>query len=149
LPNAKRLTLTLLAALCMFVSLVVAVALAGGRPTLQLRRTSLGTILVDSQGYTLYTFSKDHRNQDACVKIPGCLGLWPALVSSRPSAGAGVRRSLIGTIQVKGVGRQVTYDGHALYTYIGDNHAAETGNIDVYQNGGYWPAIAAGGRSIK
>jgi predicted lipoprotein with Yx(FWY)xxD motif len=131
------------------VSLTGGLALAHGRPTLQLRRTRAGSILLDSHGYTLYTFSKDRRNRDACVRVPGCLKVWPALVSARPTAGSGVRRSLIATIEVKGVGRQVTYAGHPLYTYLGDDHPAETDNIDVYQNGGYWPAIAASGRAVR
>jgi len=130
-------------------SLTSALAFAKAGPTLQLRHTSAGVILLDGHGYTLYTFSKDRRDKDVCVKVSGCLKVWPALVSSRPTAGSGVRRSLIGTIKVKGVGRQVTYAGHPLYTYTGDDVPAETDNIDVYQNGGYWPAIAASGRAVK
>jgi predicted lipoprotein with Yx(FWY)xxD motif len=123
--------------------------LASGHPTLQLRRTGAGTILVDSQGYTLYTFSKDSRDHDACVKIYNCLDTWPALISSRPTSGPGIRRSLVGTISIPGIGRQVTYAGHPLYHYIGDSSPGETDNINIYQSGGYWPAIAASGRAVK
>ncbi|MBV9194560.1 MAG: hypothetical protein JO168_10495 [Solirubrobacterales bacterium] len=124
-------------------------AFASARPTLQLRQTGVGTILVNSRGYTLYTFSRDSRNRDVCVKLSGCLYVWPALASAHPTAGRGVNRRLIGTITVPGVGKQVTYAGHPLYTYIGDHAAGETRNINIYQSGGYWPAIAASGRSIK
>ncbi|MGI8711685.1 MAG: COG4315 family predicted lipoprotein [Solirubrobacteraceae bacterium] len=124
-------------------------ALAGKPPTLQLHRTKLGSILVNGQGYTLYTFSKDSRSHDACVAISGCLSVWPALASSRPTAGSGVKHGLLGTIQVRGVGRQVTYAGHPLYTYVGDHHPGETDNVNIYQSGGYWPAITAAGRAVK
>jgi predicted lipoprotein with Yx(FWY)xxD motif len=123
--------------------------LASGHPTLQLRRTRAGTILVDSQGYTLYTFSRDSRNHDACANIAECLEVWPALTSAHPTGGAGIRRGLVGTIEVPGVGHQVTYDGHPLYRFVGDSRPGETSNINTYQSGGYWPAIAASGRSIR
>ena len=42
-------------------------------PGLQLHRTKLGSILVDHNGYTVYTFSTDKRNYDSCVAIPQCL----------------------------------------------------------------------------
>jgi predicted lipoprotein with Yx(FWY)xxD motif len=145
----RRMFVLLAGIVVLGASLASAPALASRRSTLQVRRTRVGTILVDSQGYTLYTFSQDGRNRDVCAKLAGCLYTWPALVSGRPSAGAGVKRGLIGTIKVQGVGRQVTYAGHPLYTYVGDNRAGETDNINIYQSGGYWPAITASGRAIK
>ena len=48
----------------------------------QLRHTSVGKVLVDSSGFTLFRFTKDGRNQDTCVKISQCLGTWPALTTS-------------------------------------------------------------------
>jgi hypothetical protein len=47
------------------------------------------------------------------------------------------------------VGRQVTYAGHPLYSYVGDNRPAETDNINIFQSHGYWPAIAPSGRAVK
>jgi Secreted repeat of unknown function len=47
------------------------------------------------------------------------------------------------------VGRQVTYAGHPLYSYVGDNRPAETDNINIFQSQGYWPAIAPSGRAVK
>jgi predicted lipoprotein with Yx(FWY)xxD motif len=141
-------------ALCAAIMLLVgalggATATAAKRPTLQVRRTHAGTILVDSQGYTLYTFTKDIRNRDVCASLAGCLYVWPALVSGKPTAGPGVKRRLLGTIKVRRVGRQVTYAGHPLYSYVGDNRPAETDNINIFQSEGYWPAIAPSGRAVK
>jgi predicted lipoprotein with Yx(FWY)xxD motif len=140
--------------LCVAIMLLVATlggatAIAGKRPTLQVRRTHAGTILVDGQGYTLYTFTKDTRNRDDCVSLAGCLEVWPALVSGHPTVGPGVKRRLVGTIAVAHVGRQVTYGGHPLYNYVGDSRPAETDNINIFQSEGYWPAIAPSGRAVK
>jgi predicted lipoprotein with Yx(FWY)xxD motif len=130
-------------------ALTSAPALATKRPTLQLHKSKLGSILVTGQGYTLYTYTKDTRNHDACASFPGCLSVWPALTAAHPTAGPGVRRGLLGTIKVGGVGRQVTYAGHPLYTYVGDHSPGETDNINIFQSGGYWPAITATGRAVK
>lgn len=142
-----RRRIALLAAIMLFG--VAPETVAAARPTLQARRTPAGTILVDSQGDTLYAFTKDIRNRDNCAGLPGCLYVWPALVSARPTAGPGVNRRLVGTIRVARVGRQVTYAGHPLYTYVGDSHPAETDNINIYQSQGYWPAIAPSGRLVR
>lgn len=139
----------LLVALLVLAALAGTSAIARPRPTLQAHATKLGKLLVNSRGYTLYAFSKDTRNHDACVGLPGCLYVWPALVSAKPTAGPDVKTRLIGTIKVPGVGRQVTYAGHPLYTYVGDDRPAQTGNINIFQSQGYWPAISAAGRLVK
>lgn len=142
------------------VSLLAAVALAAAAPValadahvshadLNLRKTSAGTILVDSRGFTLYAFTKDQRNHDACTSMPHCLRVWPALtVARRPTAGPGVKRSLIGTITVKGK-KQVTYAGHPLYRYIADTGPGQTYYINILQFGGRWPALNAAGHEVK
>jgi predicted lipoprotein with Yx(FWY)xxD motif len=130
----------------------VPAALAGAhvsRAELKLRKTSAGTILVDSRGFTLYAFTRDRRNRDACASIPHCLTVWPALsTAGKPIAGAGVKRSLIGTITVKGQ-RQVTYAGHPLYRYIADTAPGQTYYVNIWQFGGRWPALNAAGHEVK
>ena len=117
---------------------------------LQLRKTSVGTILVSNSGATLYAFTKDARNNDMCVRMSGCAGVWPLLTSAaKPAAGAGVKASLIGTIAVKGGARQVTYAGHPLYTYVADGGPGDVSYVNVVQFGGAWPAVNAAGREVK
>jgi predicted lipoprotein with Yx(FWY)xxD motif len=150
LEGSVRRRIGLCAAIMLLVAaLDGATAIAARRPTLQVRRTHLGSILVDSQGYTLYTFTKDTRNRDDCASLAACLDVWPALVSRQPTLGPGVKRRLIGTIAVAHVGRQVTYAGHPLYSYVGDGRPAETDNINIFQSQGYWPAIAPSGGAVK
>ncbi len=114
--------------------------------TVQLRHTSLGSILVSSSGRTLYEFTRDHGNENSCAAVSGCSAVWPSLkASGRPTAGPGVKASLLSTTS----GHQVTYAGHPLYTYSGDSGAGETAYVGVKSFGGTWYAINASGGTVK
>jgi predicted lipoprotein with Yx(FWY)xxD motif len=116
----------------------------------QLRHTSLGKILVDASGFTLYRFTKDGRNKDACVKVSGCANTWPPLkTSGNPIAGPGVRASLLSTIRLPGGARQVTYAGHPLYGYASASERGETFYVGALQFGGTWFAVNAAGGTVK
>jgi predicted lipoprotein with Yx(FWY)xxD motif len=143
--------------LALTAAAVVAASLAAspagaspGRATLKLRQTSVGKILVNGRGRTLYAYSKDTRNKDNCVEVPLCTSLWPVLATSgRPIAGPGVRRALIGTTTPRPGVKQVTYAGHPLYTYVGDSSPGQTSYVNIYQAGGFWPALNAAGKEVR
>jgi predicted lipoprotein with Yx(FWY)xxD motif len=130
----------------------VPAALAGARvkrAELKLRKTSAGTILTDGRGFTLYAFTTDRPNHDSCANVRGCLAVWPPLTTGgKVIAGPGVKRSLIGTIKVRGQ-RQVTYGGHPLYGYVADTRPGQTYYINMLQFGGRWPAVNAAGHEVK
>jgi predicted lipoprotein with Yx(FWY)xxD motif len=137
--------------------LAVAIAQAG-RPTAEtsraakigVRHTSIGTILVSSSGRTLYEFTRDHARSDSCVKIKECSEIWPSLTTGgKPTAGPGVKASLLSTITLRGGARQVTYAGHPLYRYSGDSGPGETAYVGEKQFGGFWYAINAAGHTVK
>jgi predicted lipoprotein with Yx(FWY)xxD motif len=114
--------------------------------TVQLRHTNLGSILVSSSGRTLYEFTRDHANRNSCAAIRGCSAVWPSLkVGGRPTAGSGVKASLLSSTS----GKQVTYAGHPLYTYSGDSGPGETSYVGVKQFGGTWYAINASGGAVR
>jgi predicted lipoprotein with Yx(FWY)xxD motif len=114
-----------------------------------LRHTSLGSILETSAGFTLYEFTRDHGSEDSCVKVHGCAQAWPALTTSgQPSAGPGVKASLLSSIRISGGARQVTYAGHPLYTYVADSRGS-TGYVGVSAFGGFWYALSASGHTVK
>jgi predicted lipoprotein with Yx(FWY)xxD motif len=114
-----------------------------------LRHTSLGSILETSSGFTLYEFTRDHGSVDSCVKVHGCAQAWPALTTSgQPSAGPGVKASLLSSIRIAGGARQVTYAGHPLYTYVADSRGS-TGYVGVSAFGGFWYALNASGHTVK
>jgi predicted lipoprotein with Yx(FWY)xxD motif len=117
--------------------------------TISARRTQLGEILVGPDGHTVYGFSRDTRDHDMCASVNGCLSVWPIVAAHGPvHAGAGVNRALLGTITVHGQ-RQITYAGHPLYTYVGDDGPASTVYVGEFQFGGTWPALAPSGRPVR
>jgi predicted lipoprotein with Yx(FWY)xxD motif len=114
-----------------------------------LRHTSLGSILTTSSGFTLYEFTRDHASANSCVKIRECPQVWPALQSvGRPTAGPGVKSSLLSSIQIAGGARQVTYAGHPLYLYSADSRGA-TDYVGVSAFGGKWYALGASGQAVR
>ncbi len=125
-------------------------ARAAAAQKLQLRHTSLGSIVVDSSGFTVYRFSKDSGARNSCMSSRECNATWPALTSSgKPTAGPGVKASLISTIAIAGGRRQVTYAGHPLYLYAPAGERGETSYVGARQFGGTWLAVNASGGGIE
>ena len=122
---------------------------ASASTTVRARHTRIGTILVGADGDTLYAFSRDTRNHDACASIHGCLSVWPIIAATAtPRAGSGVNRSLLGTIRV-GSARQVTYAGHPLYGYVGNSGPGDVSYVGASEFGGRWPAVSPSGSLIR
>lgn len=118
-------------------------------PTVKLAHTSDGTILVTGSGFTLYLFTADKHNSDRCVMVSGCATAWPPLtVTGKPTAGAGVKASMLGTIAISGGKHQVTYDGHPLYRFTEDSSPGATGYIGQSSFGGTWDAVSASGAAV-
>lgn len=149
------MTLSLIAAAAVAAPAAVAQgaappAHAASAAKLEIRHTSLGNILANGRGLTVYMFTRDSINHDSCVAINGCTGIWPPVTTSgAPTPGAGVKRSLLGTITLPGGTRQVTYAGHPLYTYIGDSGPGDTEYVGQQQLGGRWFALSPAGHSVK
>src|SRR5712691_4370189 len=95
---------------------------ARANATVSLRKTKLGLILVNSSGHSLYLFAKDRNGTSACSA--SCAKFWPPLLAhGKPTAGPGVKASLLGTTRRSNGGLQVTYNKHPLYTYSLDKQA--------------------------
>jgi predicted lipoprotein with Yx(FWY)xxD motif len=120
----------------------VAVVSAGGSPvaaadtgaTLKTARIGGVNVLTNASGLTLYWFAPDTSTSSTCTG--SCAIYWPP-VSGSPTAGPGVTGRL-GTIKRSGGGLQATYDGHPLYTYIGDRGPGQANGSDLDLNGGFW-----------
>jgi predicted lipoprotein with Yx(FWY)xxD motif len=109
-------------------------------------KTSLGRILVDSRGRTLYLFEKDKSKKSACSG--SCATFWPPLLTSgKPRAGAGVRAALLGTIRRAGGARQVTYRGHPLYTFKLE-HAGQTSGEGSTDFGSPFYVVSPAGAAV-
>lgn len=95
-------------------------------PTFEImeKSTSLGNVLTDSQGKTLYFFTKDADGKSACTG--GCLTTWPVFnASAAPKLGAGLNATDFGTITRADGTSQTTFKGWPLYYYAQDASAGE------------------------
>jgi predicted lipoprotein with Yx(FWY)xxD motif len=157
---ARNVTATAAAALAVTAALASLIAPAAARTApaaltaraqrIQLRHTSLGSVIVDSSGFTLFRFSKDSGKQNMCLKTSECSTTWPALeTSGQPTVGPGLKASLVSTISLPGGKRQVTYAGHPLYRYALASERGETSYAGVKQFGGTWYAVSASGATVK
>jgi hypothetical protein len=128
-------------------------------------------------GFPLYEFSGDANGHLGCGRLKArgydldpsgaltmtCTGPmndvlnnvisddWPAFTTKKPPvAGAGVNRSLLGTIDRPGIGDQVTYAGHPLYLFdpssspfkpLGENYLETVAPLAPWH--GYWTLVSA------
>jgi predicted lipoprotein with Yx(FWY)xxD motif len=115
--------------------------------TVSLRKTALGQILVNSKGHTLYLFAKDRNGKSACNGT--CARFWPALLSQgSPTAGSGVKPSLLGTTKRSDGRRQVTYNRHPLYAYVLDKRTGQTKGEGISAFGARWYVVSARGTAV-
>jgi predicted lipoprotein with Yx(FWY)xxD motif len=140
-----------LAAAALVATVTAALALAGAAKTGAVRvdvaKTRLGRILVDSKGITLYDFPPDRGTTSVCYGA--CAALWPPLITKgKPIAGTGVRASLLGTTRRKDGKLEVTYDGHPLYYFVSDRKPGQTTGQGVNQFGGPWWVLSPAGKEI-
>lgn len=118
--------------------------------TVKLARTAAGQLLETGSGLTLYTFSRDGRNHDTCVKVSGCASVWPPFtVTGKITAGSDVKRALLGSIDLGRGRHQVTYAGHPLYLYAGDSTAGDTSYLGFASFGGTWLGIGGSGQPVR
>jgi predicted lipoprotein with Yx(FWY)xxD motif len=107
-------------------------------------KSALGTILVDSQGRTLYLFTRDSGAASMCSGE--CATAWPPVVTSgAPAAASGANAALLGTSKRADGTTQVTYNGHPLYRFIMDTSPGQTNGQGVAAFGGSWFAVTVAG----
>jgi predicted lipoprotein with Yx(FWY)xxD motif len=99
------------------------------------------TVLTNAKGLTLYWFAPDTSSKSVCNG--SCAAYWPP-VRGPLTAGPGVTGRL-GTITRTGGGTQETYDGHPLYTYIGDSGPGQAHGNNLNLNGGFWHVVPVSG----
>src|SRR5262245_62392647 len=99
------------------------------------------TVLTNSKGLTLYWFVPDTSTKSNCNG--SCATYWPP-VAGPASAGSGVTGQL-GTITRSNGVKQGTWNGHPLYTYVGDTKAGMDKGNGLNLSGGVWHAIVLTG----
>jgi predicted lipoprotein with Yx(FWY)xxD motif len=116
-------------------------AAAGGAAVVKTAESStLGTIVVDSTGKTVYTLTNGSQ-QVPCSGA--CLQVWPAVslpAGTTKATGSGVKN-------VAATGTQVTINGAPVYTFSGDAAAGSTNGEGITSFGGTWHVVKVGGSS--
>lgn len=116
-------------------------AAGGGTVTLKTVKIGRVTVLTNAKGFTLYWFAPDTPTTSKCTG--SCAAYWPPVIGD-PRAGPGVTGTL-GTISRGGRTVQATYDGHPLYSYIGDNGPGQANGNNLDLNGGLWYEVRVSG----
>jgi predicted lipoprotein with Yx(FWY)xxD motif len=114
---------------------------AAGGATVAVTTISGQQVLTDSQGKTLYWFAPDTSTKSNCSG--SCATYWPP-VKGPVTAGSGVTGTL-GTITRSDGTTQATYDGHPLYTYVGDTAPGQAKGNGLNLSGGLWYEMTVSG----
>jgi predicted lipoprotein with Yx(FWY)xxD motif len=120
----------------------------GAVATVGVANSSLGSILVNSTGRTVYLFKADVGVKSACTGA--CATAWPPLLAKgTPTAGGGLTASKLGTITRSGGNRQLTYNGHPLYLFVKDTKAGQTNGQGATAFGAAWFALTPSGNQAS
>jgi predicted lipoprotein with Yx(FWY)xxD motif len=96
-------------------------------------------VLTNGKGFTLYSFAPDTPTTSKCYG--SCAAYWPPAIGSS-AAGSGLPGKT-GTIKRTDGSLQLTYNGHPLYTYIGDSSPGQASGNNLNLNGGLWLEVPA------
>ena len=148
-PAIARAAATTAGALAVAALVLLGVAVAGASTPAPaatsagtgtgLKTTTIGgtTILTNAKGFTLYSFAPDTPTASKCYG--SCAAYWPPATGTAP-ASPGLPGT-VGTITRTGGARQLTYNGHPLYTYIGDSAPGQANGNNLNLNGGLWHEV--------
>jgi len=144
-PGAGRVIAGVSVAALVLLGVSAAAAGGGGTPAAggALKAATIGgvTVLANAKGFTLYWFAPDTATTSKCNGT--CAAYWPP-VKGPVTGGPGVTGRL-GTIKRSGGAAQATYNGHPLYTYIGDTAPGQAHGNKLNLNGGLWYEVTASG----
>ncbi|NDL60314.1 COG4315 family predicted lipoprotein [Phytoactinopolyspora mesophila] len=119
------------------------VAAEGNGDVVAVTESSLGEILVDGDGMTLYLFTVDEPGVSNCDE--DCLEVWPPM-EGEPEAGSGVNADLLGSTEHDDGTVQATYGDWPLYYYAGD---AAPGDLDGQGLNDVWFVLDADGNAVE
>src|ERR1700722_18418494 len=114
---------------------------AGGGTTVNMTTINGTAVLTNSSGKTLYWFAPDTSTTSKCSG--SCATYWPP-VTGPATAGSGVTGTLSTITRPDGT-TQATYDGHPLYTYVGDTAAGQAKGNGLNLSGGLWYEMTVSG----
>ena len=100
------------------------------------------SVVTNARGFTLYSFAPDTATASKCTGA--CAQIWPPVTGA--TAGQGVTGKL-GNISRSDGSKQVTYNGHPLYTYTADTAPGQANGNGLNVDGGVWHEVTASGQA--
>jgi predicted lipoprotein with Yx(FWY)xxD motif len=125
-------------------SVATSAALASSGTVVATGHTSLGTVLVNAKGRTLYPLRGDSAKHLTCTG--GCLSSWIPLSGTATATGS-AKAGDLGSAK-RGSSTQVTYAGHPLYTFVGDTKAGQATGEGIATAGKKWYAVSPSGTAM-
>ncbi len=124
-----------------------AAAQGAGSAPVSVTSSPLGSILVDSQGKTIYFFAPDSPNHSTCNGT--CLQYWPIVSApaTLPTSVSGVTAKL-GSLTRSDGSHQLTVAGLPVYTYVGDSGPGTTKGQGLNLSGGLWWVVSPAGTPV-
>jgi len=98
------------------------------------------TVLTSAKGFTLYSFAPDTPTTSHCNGT--CAQNWPPVQG--PTTAPGVTGTF-GSIKRSDGSAQATFDGHPLYTFVGDTAPGQNKGNGLNAAGGLWHEITTSG----
>jgi predicted lipoprotein with Yx(FWY)xxD motif len=100
--------------------------------------STLGNILTDSEGRTLYYFANDFNGTSLCT-TPGCLGIWPIFRHDEDLAiDPALNKDDFSTITRADGAVQTTYKGWPLYYFVKNGKQEAAGETFGQDVNGVW-----------
>ena len=118
-----------------------AAAPAANGTALEAKEVSGAKLLTNAKGFTLYWFVPDTATQSKCNG--SCAKYWPP-VPGPATAMSGVKGTLTVITRSNG-SKQAVWNGHPLYTYVGDTKPGEAKGNGLNISGGVWHDITLSG----
>ena len=109
--------------------------------------SSAGTILTDGSGRAVYLWVADTNGKSVCSGA--CAGAWPpVMVSGTVTASGSAKSSDLGSTTRSDGSKQVTYNGHPLYYFVGDAGAGTASGQGSDQFGAKWWLVSPAGSDV-
>ncbi len=161
IPNRRRWTLLVLPAAAAGLAALAACGSSGGSSSpsaggssspsagssppaaagsLKVAHVGTATVLTDTKGFTLYSFAPDTPTKSACNGT--CAVNWPPVKGPVPTAGV---KGTFTTIKRSDGSTQEAFNGHPLYTFIGDKAPGQATGNGLNAFGGVWKEITTSG----
>lgn len=109
---------------------------------LMVAESSLGTIVVDGEGMTVYMFDNDTQGTATSACTGQCLANWPIVTTDSATPAVEGVTGTVATIDSPDGQKQITLNGWPLYYFAGDSAAGDTAGQAV--NDVWWVLSPAG-----